>query len=281
MHTQPGSRLAVATDETALDRELSPPAAARQRTFVLTGCASGIGAATKQRLEAGGGRVIGVDLHAADVVADLATAEGRSRMVEGVTALSGGAVDAVIACAAMDGPAARVVNVTYFGAVATLERLRPLLAKGHAPRAVAVSSLASLHPVDAGIVEACLANEEDAAAIAAEGKGVQIYASAKAALCRWVRRAAVAPEWAHAGIPLNAIAPGTVITPPTERLRNSPKGRAILDEMVPMPMGGWLRPDDIAELLAWLTSPLSVGITGQVVFIDGGADAVLRGDGVW
>jgi NAD(P)-dependent dehydrogenase (short-subunit alcohol dehydrogenase family) len=56
---------------------------------------------------------------------------------------------------------------------------------------------------------------------------------------------------------------------------------ALRYEMVPMPMGGWLRPDDIAELLAWLTSSLSVGVTGQVIFIDGGADAVLRGDSVW
>jgi NAD(P)-dependent dehydrogenase (short-subunit alcohol dehydrogenase family) len=252
-----------------------------ERTFVVTGSASGIGAATKEHLAAAGGRVIGVDLRAAEVVADLATAEGRVEMVEAVIALSGGAVDAVIACAAMDGPEARVVKVDFFGAVATLEGLRPLLAKGRAPRAVAVSSLASLHPVDAGIVDACLANDEDAAAAAAEGKGVQIYASAKAALCRWVRRAAVAPNWAQASIPLNAIAPGTVVTPATERLRNSPKGRAILDQMVPMPMGGWLQPQDIAALLAWLTSPVSVGITGQVVFIDGGADAVLRGDGVW
>jgi NAD(P)-dependent dehydrogenase (short-subunit alcohol dehydrogenase family) len=251
------------------------------RTFVLTGSASGIGAATKQRLESAGGRVIGVDLHGADVVADLGTAEGRDQMVEAVTALSDGAVDAVIACAAMDGPQALVVKVDFFGAVATLEGLRPLLVKGNAPRAVAVSSLASLHPVDARIVDACLVDDEDAAAAAAEGKGVQIYASAKAALCRWVRRAAVAPEWALAGIPLNAIAPGTVVTPATERLRNSPKGRAILDEVVPMPMGGWLDPENVAELLAWLTSPVSVGVTGQVVFIDGGADAVLRGDDVW
>ncbi|HEX4467755.1 MAG TPA: SDR family oxidoreductase [Solirubrobacteraceae bacterium] len=271
----------MAAEERALAGGLRRQPTGRQRTVVVTGSASGIGAATKRRLEADGNRVIGVDLHAAEVVADLGSTEGRNQMVDRVTALSGGVLDAVIACAAMDGPEPRGVSVTYFGAVATLEQLRSQLARGHAPRAVAVSSLASLHPVDAGIVQACLADDEDGAVAAAANKGVQIYASAKAALCRWVRRSAVAPAWAQAGIPLNAIAPGTVVTPATERLRNSPKGRAILDEMVPMPMGGWLQPEDIAELLAWLVSPVCVGMTGQVVFIDGGGDAVLRGDRIW
>ncbi|MBW8752524.1 MAG: reductase, partial [Propionibacteriales bacterium] len=46
------------------------------RTYVVSGAASGIGAATAALLTSGGDRVIGVDLHGADVQADLATADG-------------------------------------------------------------------------------------------------------------------------------------------------------------------------------------------------------------
>ena len=65
---------------------------------VVTGAASGIGRATRQRLEAGGWRVIGVDLHDSDVVADLATEEGRARMVESVGSPSRSSKHAKEAC---------------------------------------------------------------------------------------------------------------------------------------------------------------------------------------
>ena len=61
------------------------------RTTVVTGSASGMGAATRELLEADGQRVIGVDLRDAEVVADLATPEGRAAAVAEVTELAGGA----------------------------------------------------------------------------------------------------------------------------------------------------------------------------------------------
>ncbi|MEI5133386.1 SDR family oxidoreductase [Streptomyces libani] len=88
-------------------------------------------------------------------------------------------------------------------------------------------------------------------------------------------------DWAGAGIPLNAIAPGTVVTPMTEPMLASPDMRKIVDATVPMPLHGHAQPEQIVPLLAWLTSPGNELVTGQVVFIDGGADAVLRGDGTW
>src|SRR5215469_3368294 len=105
------------------------------RTYVITGSASGIGAATARLLSGAGARVIGVDLRAADVIADLATEAGRAALIEGVTRLSGGAIDGVIANAG-GGPAATMLQLNFFGAVATLQGLRPILATSAAPRAV-------------------------------------------------------------------------------------------------------------------------------------------------
>ena len=104
------------------------------RTYVVTGAASGIGAATARYLRERGSRVIGCDLHDADVVADLATIEGRAKLVEGVIRLSGGRIDAIVANAG-GGPAETMVALNFFGAVATLEGLRPMLAASPAPRA--------------------------------------------------------------------------------------------------------------------------------------------------
>ena len=129
------------------------------RTYVVTGAASGIGAATAAYLRERGDRVIACDLHNADVIADLATIEGRAALVEGVKRISGGRIDAIVANAG-GGPPQTSLSLNFFGAVATLEGLRPLLAESPAPRAVAVSSIASFSPVEPAIVEACLALDE-------------------------------------------------------------------------------------------------------------------------
>ena len=126
-----------------------------ERVFVVTGAASGIGAATTRYLRERGGRVIACDLHDADLTADQATAQGRAALVEGVTRLSGGRIDAVVANAG-GGPPETSLSLNFFGTVATLEGLRPLLEAGSAPRAVAVSSIASLRPDACGLADACL-----------------------------------------------------------------------------------------------------------------------------
>ena len=94
------------------------------RTYVITGSASGIGAATRALLESEGHRVIGVDIREADVVADLATDEGRSALARRVGDVSDGRIDAVIAAAGIgggEGEPERIIRVNYFGARATLE----------------------------------------------------------------------------------------------------------------------------------------------------------------
>src|SRR5215472_6416308 len=136
------------------------------RTYVVTGAASGIGAATTRLLRERGERVIVCDLHRADVIGDLATRKGRAAVVGGVTRLAKGRVDAVVANAG-GGPPETSIALNFFGAVATLEGLRPLLAQSRAPRAVAVSSIASMRDPFPPLVDACLGMNEVAATAAA------------------------------------------------------------------------------------------------------------------
>src|SRR5215204_5335086 len=159
------------------------------RTYVVTGAASGIGLAFAELLHERGHRVIGVDLRGTEVEADLATAAGRADLVARVAELSGGTVDAVVANAGLATPTAATVAVNFFGAVATLEELRPLLAGSPAPRAVATVSMASLFPPDDALLEVLLAGDESLAMArgaeleAAGGDaGNQIYGTTKRAL---------------------------------------------------------------------------------------------------
>lgn len=91
------------------------------RTHVVTGSASGIGKATRELLLSRGDHVIGVDVHDADVVADLGSAEGRAAMVTAVERLAGGHLDTVVAVAGLATPTPDTVSVNYFGMVGTLE----------------------------------------------------------------------------------------------------------------------------------------------------------------
>jgi NAD(P)-dependent dehydrogenase (short-subunit alcohol dehydrogenase family) len=256
------------------------------RTVVVTGSASGIGKALAELLASRGDRVIGVDLHDADVVVDLTTAEGRSGLVERVTAQTDGRIDAVVANAGLAHYTPTTVAVNYFGAVATLEGLRPLLLGSPAPRASLTSSMASLFPHDATLVDLCLEGDEQGALARAQAMvdadgGAKIYGSTKNAITRWMRRHAAGPDWAGAGIPLNAIGPGIVETPMTADMTATPEAREQLARLVPMPLRGYMTPDVPARLHAWLVSEENSHLCGQVVFVDGGSDVVTRGDSTW
>ncbi|WP_454852630.1 SDR family oxidoreductase [Promicromonospora soli] len=255
------------------------------RTIVVTGSASGIGRATLRLLEQRGDRVIGVDIHDAEIEVDLSTRDGRAEMIEDLRERRHH-IDGVIANAGLAHQTPDDVAVNFFGAVATLDGLLPLLAGSQAPRAVATASIASLMPSDTELVDLCLAGDEpgalDRAAKLVEARqGDLIYASTKVALCRWLRRAAPGKEWAGAGIPLNAIAPGVVETPMVSGMIGTEIQRAAISAMVPMPLNGFMRPEVPACLLVWLVSEKNSHLCGQVIFIDGGSDAVIRGDSTW
>lgn len=258
------------------------------RTVVITGSASGIGKTTADLLRAAGQTVIGIDLRDAEVTADLSTAEGRQTAAAAASKLAGGVIDAVIACAGISAPIAKTVSINYFGVTELLEALQPALAASKSPRAAVVSSMASLQPNSRELVEASLSGDESAALaiaekIVAQGPeiGYLVYPSSKRALARWVRRESITPAWAGAGIALNAVAPGTVVTPMTAELLSTEEGRALVDASVPMPLNSHQPPESIANLLIWLTSEANTHMAGQVIYCDGGADATLRGDDVW
>lgn len=251
------------------------------RSILITGAASGIGKAACAYLAERGWRVIGVDIKNADINADLATPAGRAEMVRQAEELSGGVLDAVIACAGLAVFEPITVSVNYFGALATLAGLRPLLEKGVAPRAVAVSSLAITMEYDEALVEACLAGDEQKALEVAHDKGQVIYASTKVALTRWCRSQAISPEWAGAGIPLNLIAPGLIQTPMTQAMIDDPEMMAYMENLMPTPIGHYGQPEDVAPLLGFLASAENSHMVGQLIYIDGGSEAATRGAQVY
>lgn len=223
--------------------------------------------------------MIGVDLRDADVVADLSKAAGRKAAIE---ALERAPLDALVACAGL-GPhvadLAAIASVNYFGAVELLGGLRAVLARGSEPAAVAVSSNSATMPgAESPLVDVCLSGDETAArALAATLAGHEVYAGSKLAMTRWVRRNAPQPEWAGAGIRLNAVAPGPVTTPLLQAGLDHPLyGPAIRD--FPVPTGGPGTAADVASAVAFLLGREARYVCGSVLIVDGGTDALVRGD---
>jgi NAD(P)-dependent dehydrogenase (short-subunit alcohol dehydrogenase family) len=254
------------------------------RTYVVTGTDSGIGAATADRLEAAGARVIRCGIGpTADVHADLTTTGGRTLTVSQVRDLAPAGIDGVAFVAGSAEPDI-AVGLNYFGTVTLLTALRADLVRGPSPRAVLVSSASSLSAGDADLVDACLAGDERraravAARLAARGRGTVVYRSTKIALNRWLRRTAVHEDWAGAGILLNAVAPGIVETETARRTMLADDATTrVLQDALPQPLGMPGPVEPVAATIAWLLSADAAFTTGQVLFVDGGAEAVLRGE---
>lgn len=161
-----------------------------------------------------------------------------------------------------------------------------MLAESAAPRAAITGSMASLQPVDDQLVQFELDGDETGAKgrakeLVTQGLSQLIYPSSKAAITRWMRRVAPSPEWAGERIPLNAIGPGVVETAMTAEMIGTDEGRANILEVVPMPLNNVMGPEVPAHLLVQLIADENTHMCGQVLFVDGGYDATVRGDSTW
>lgn len=252
------------------------------RTHVISGTASGLGAALRRRLESSGERVLGIDRCDAEIVADLGTVSGRERAILEARRLSGGAIDGIVSCAGLGpyDPPDPVLRVNYFGAIALLDGLRDELRRGREGAAVAISSVGAIFDeiMLPELLEACRAgDEETAAALVRDRDGTTAYSNAKRALARAVR--ARVAEWGRIGLRLNVVAPGKMETPMLDRLLASPEHAPAI-EALPVPLGRSSSAHDIAGAVTFLLGPDARFVHGQVLFVDGGSEALLRPDRV-
>lgn len=254
-------------------------------TYVVTGAASGIGAATVQRLRADGHTVIGVDLRDVDVVADLSTSDGRRRAVDAVLERCGGRLDGAVMAAGLGPRRGReqvIAEVNVLGVTELLTAWRPALAASDAAKVVVFGSnsttttpfvprLAVRRLVD-GDVGRAVRQIRRRGALA----GPVAYAVSKIAVTRWSRRTAVSDDWAGAGIRLNVITPGPVMTPLLQSQLDSNTGAQI--RSFPLPIREFGTTEHIADWVMMMLSSSADFLVGSVIVVDGGTDALIRTD---
>ncbi|MEH6549505.1 MAG: SDR family oxidoreductase [Pseudomonadales bacterium] len=249
--------------------------------YAMTGGATGIGAAIKEQLRAEGHEVVVVDIKDADIVADLSMAEGRQAAIDGILARAPEGLDGFVPCAGLGPvvkPASLVAKVNYFGSVVMVQGLKDAVAK-KGGAIVMISSNSAPMGADEKTLELMLAGDEAGAIARVDelGDGQNAYGGSKLALTRWMRRNTT--EYAHAGVRINAIAPGHTQTPLTEKVESDPQfGQLIKDFAATIPIGRSGRPEDIANAVCFMLSDKASFMAGSVIFVDGGHDAMLRPD---
>ncbi len=250
-------------------------------SYALTGGATGIGAELKRQLTETGHEVISVDIREGDIVADLATAEGRRAAVDGIRARAPDGLDGYIPCAGLPPvakPLSLIARVNYFAAVETVAGLRDLLALKRGTALLVASNSAPMIGNDDLFVQACLAGDEERACADIESRdGHSAYAGSKRALVLWMRRNVA--DYAAGGVRLNAVAPGITLTPLTEQvMADAEFGDAMKQFAAMVPWGGTARPAEIANVMRFMLGPEAAFVCGSVFFVDGGSDAMLRSD---
>lgn len=229
-------------------------------TAVVTGAASGVGAATARLLADRGLAVVGVDLATApasnvtaawiqgDVAeagtwsAAVAAAEGAGGPPAALVANAGHAVVGdVLETSDEDWQATFEVHV--FGVVRALRACLPGMISNGGGVVVTVAS-----------VDAYMAEE-----------GLAAYCSSKGALLQLTK--CVALDFARKGIRANCVCPGVIDTPFFRKHADAapdPHG-FVAEREQRNPLGRLLSPEDVAEVVAFLAGPASAGVTGSAV----------------
>jgi len=247
--------------------------------YVITGGATGIGAAVKEKLRARGDTVIVVDIKDADIVADLATPAGRMAAIQAIKERAPEGLDGLIPCAGL-GPSVKpydlITRVNFFGVVTLVEELKPLLQQRKGTVVLISSNSAALPGHNKDYVKALLdRNEARACEVIIDFDGQTAYGGSKYALAVWMRKQA--PTFMKDGVRMNAVAPGITRTAMTDGVFKDPTwGDAIRQFNEITPCGSMASPDMIAASILFLLDPVSAFVCGSVLFVDGGTDALLR-----
>jgi NAD(P)-dependent dehydrogenase (short-subunit alcohol dehydrogenase family) len=258
----------VASDGYATHASMINPS--KSRVALVTGAASGIGRCIAEGLALQrGARVYVMDKDAqaaADVVASINSAGGRSKVCVVNLADGPGLHQALPSLTAEFGPPDILVNNAGMADMApaadcSLSLWQTMMAVNvTAPMLLMQYALNHMRRSHWGRI----VNIASTSALRA-GTGRMAYGTSKAALIAMTRQFAI--EEAERGITVNAVAPGPVDTPMVQAL-HSDSTRRTYATLVPMRRYG--KPEEIAEGVLFLASEQAAFITGHTLTIDGG-----------
>ena len=219
------------------------------RRAVVTGGASGLGAATAQRLRSDGVSVVTLDIAGnADVLVDVTDDVALAAAAEEL-----GPVDILINSAGIVGPNKPLVDTTA-------DEWRGVLEVN------VLGTVATMRVFVPGMVERGWGRIVNFASMAGKdgNPNLSAYSASKAAVIALTKSAG--KELATTGVLVNAIAPAVIATPMNDS--TAPDVLAHITSLIPMKRIG--RPEEVAELVAWLASERVSFSTGAVYDISGG-----------
>ncbi|RDH78479.1 SDR family NAD(P)-dependent oxidoreductase [Mycolicibacterium moriokaense] len=258
------------------------------RRVVVTGCASGIGEHVAAQLAELGAEVVGLDIRAREERNSQSRPAAALKefhevdlsdeaSIDQAVAVIGGQVDALFNVAGVSsgiGDPLRVVTINFLGTRHFTESLIPLMPAGSAianVSSLAASAYRENATVTAGLLDTATMAEglqwcERNPDPVKDGGG---YRLSKEALILY-GMANVGALGAK-GIRINCTAPGVTDTPILDQLRSA-YGQGFLDSFA-TPLGRSACPQEQASVLIFLNSAAAQYITGQVIWVDGGAVA--------